>query len=82
MAPCSTCTLFVRCGSVWAHRPLTPQGGRHGDGLSDGSAGGVSNASRDGITQPFAHAAMPISGARDQFNPSLSLIRWPHHVAG
>jgi CPA2 family monovalent cation:H+ antiporter-2 len=45
---------------LWAHRPLTPTRGSHGDGLSDGSAGGVNNGRRDGVTQPLAHAAIPI----------------------
>ena len=40
----------LRPGSpLWAHRPLTPTRGRHGDGLSGRLAGGIRNRSREGI---------------------------------
>jgi transposase len=50
----------LRPGSpLWAHRPLTPTRGRHGDGLSGRLAGGVGNGSREGGTQALANSQIP-----------------------
>jgi CheY-like chemotaxis protein len=43
-----------------AHRPLTPTGGRHRNGLSDGSVRRLGNGIRDRGTQARAHPAIPV----------------------
>ena len=43
-----------------AHRPLTPIWGRHGDGLSNGSASRMGHGEREGGTQALAHSTIPI----------------------
>jgi predicted nucleotidyltransferase len=50
----------LRPGSpLWAHRPLTPRRGRHGDRLSGRLAGGICNRRREGIAQALAHPKIP-----------------------
>ena len=43
-----------------AHRPLTPIWGRHGDGLSNGSASRMGHGEREGGTQALAHSTIPL----------------------
>src|SRR5262249_13584925 len=41
------------------HHPLTPIWGSHSNGLSSGSAGGIGNRIREGITHALTHPAIP-----------------------